>query len=198
MLFSTICNPLNHKQYGFTLIELLVVLVIISLFASTLLLTVSISPEKDINSEYQRLIRIMKLAQDEAMLKGDLLGLHLYENGYFFSRNVEEKWQIILDDPYFLPHFFSSNMSLTIEIDNELVPLRYYEQIQEPELQQDIEFKENEPPPIFFLSSGEMNDFKITLQSNLKAPQNAEIRYAEIIGYESGQLITNNFPSDND
>ncbi|MBF0263872.1 MAG: type II secretion system minor pseudopilin GspH [Gammaproteobacteria bacterium] len=177
-----------RKTNGFTLIELLVVIVILSLFTSSVFFSINSNPDKEVKSEFNRLAQIIKLAQDEAMLKGEMFGLHLYENGYFFSRYHEEQWQIIRDDKLLNPYSLPEGLILALEIEDEFVALKFHDK------NIAIELKENEQPPIYFLSSGEMSAFKIMIK-NKHTEINDQIK-AEIKGYETGQLNINYFQAE--
>lgn len=179
---------LHQIKEGFTLIELLVVIVILSLFTSSVFLTVNTNQGDEIKSQYQRLSQLMQLAQDEAIIKGKMVGLHFEENGYFFSEykfseyqhsdNQQPQWQLIFQDSLFSPHQLNSGLLISLEIEGELVPLDHRDE------EQTIELNKENFPPIIFLPSGELTSFKLSLSTK----EISNHYQAEITGHESGQI----------
>jgi len=80
-------------QQGFTLIELLVVVVIVAiLFTYTTLAIRGNSPEEIINEEARRLTRLVQLASEEAILRGEEYGIEIFIDGYRFLRQTGGQW----------------------------------------------------------------------------------------------------------
>jgi len=85
---------------GFTLIEILVTVVIISVLASVLMLSVSAGDEEQwLRREADRLEARIVYACERAELSGREIGLHLRASGYAFSSRYGEQWRFIDDDP---------------------------------------------------------------------------------------------------
>lgn len=85
---------------GFTLIEILVTVVIISVLASVLVLSVSAGDEEQwLSREADRLEARIVYACERAELTGREIGLHLRASGYAFSSRYGEQWRFIDDDP---------------------------------------------------------------------------------------------------
>ena len=73
------------KDKGFSLLELLVVIVIISiLFTFTTLAIRGTSPEELLQTEALRLDRLLQLALEEAILKGEEYGVEFKPGSYRF------------------------------------------------------------------------------------------------------------------
>jgi general secretion pathway protein H len=161
---------LNGRQLGFTLIELMVVLVIIGLFSSMLMLTVSPNNGRDLERESKRLLHSMKLAQDEAVLKGLELGFTLQHDHYYYSRLQGNEWLPLSQDKQFSSHELNKNIELVLEIENEQV-------IEQADESSDL-------PSIMILSSGEITGFKIALFYIDQPDQRFQL-----IGQENGQLF---------
>jgi len=159
------------KQQGFTLIELLVVLVIVGLFAGMLMLTVTPNDNRNVQREAKRLIQVVQLAQDEAIMQGIELGLSVNSDIYSFSILQEDKWLPVSSISYLAEHQLDSPLIMSLEIENEQVV-------------QQID-KDSVLPSILILSSGELTAFKLSLFS-----QEQPDKQVHIIGQENGQLFS--------
>ena len=155
---------------GFTLIELLVVLIVIGLFASMLMLMATTNDNRRIEREAKRLIHVLQLAQDEAIIKGVELGLSVKKERYSFSTLQDNRWVLIDADRDFNEYTLDTNMTMSLDVENEHV----VEKIGDDAVL----------PAIVILSSGELTGFKITL-SHVDEPS----REFEIIGQENGALF---------
>lgn len=86
-------------QNGFTLIELIVVIVIVAiLFTYTTLAIRGNSPADAIKEEARRLERLIELALEESILRGDEYGIEIFIDGYRFLSLIDEQWQPITQD----------------------------------------------------------------------------------------------------
>ncbi len=94
-------NKLNLHEFtqrGFTLIELLVVIVIVAiLFTYTTLAIRGNSPEDAIKEEAHRLERLIELALEESILRGEEYGIEFFTDGYRFLHHVETQWEPLQD-----------------------------------------------------------------------------------------------------
>jgi len=85
--------PPTWRQHGFTLIELLVVVVIVAiLFTYTTLAIRGNSPEELIQEEARRLARLVQLASEEAILRGEEYGIEVFVDGYRFLHQTDGVW----------------------------------------------------------------------------------------------------------
>ncbi len=154
-----------NKKRGFTLIELLVVVVIVAiLFTYTTLAIRGDSAEDLIKEEAQRLERLVQLAMEEAILRGEEYGVELYIDGYRFLRLSENQWQPISDDKILrerkLSHDIELEMRLedtAISIETALTPVadkrvELAGSVDETEDEKKISIK----PQVYLLSSGEI------------------------------------------
>ena len=156
----------SKTQQGFSLLELLVVIVIISiLFTFTTLAIRGTSPEELIQTEAQRLDRLLQLASEEAILKGMEYGLEFKTSSYRFLVYAEAGWQPLEADKLLRERMLPENMEIELLID--AVDVVIEESEEEPEEQtlqtSDTETSENEglnretiKPQVFLLSSGEI------------------------------------------
>lgn len=148
----------NTKHRGFSLLELLVVIVIISiLFTFTTLAIRGTSPEELIQTEAQRLDRLLQLALEEAILKGQEYGLEFGPNSYRFLLYFENNWQPLEGDKLLRERQLPENMEFELEIEQIGVL------IEEPK-DPDEEDEETPDPQVFLLSSGEITpEFSVRL-----------------------------------
>ena len=157
-------------QQGFSLLELLVVIVIISiLFTFTTLAIRGTSPEELIQTEAQRLDRLLQLAAEEAILKGMEYGLEFKSNSYRFLVYAEESWHPLETDKLLRKRTLPENMEIELMIDAVDVVIEEDDESPEEETDQTNyqasedegidtanEDKEKIKPQVFLLSSGEI------------------------------------------
>ncbi len=190
----------TRQHYGFTLIELLVVIVIVSiLFTYTTLAIRSESPEEIIKKEAHRMERLVQLALQEAILRGEEYGIEISLDGYRFVRMTDNRWQPIIGDKILrlrqLPLEMELEMSLEdseIEIKSQTSEIANYmskssaleeymsdKTLGDEENETDEEQKNTAKPHIYLLSSGEIT------------PE-FEIRFS-ILGVENSYIVTGDF-----
>ncbi len=150
-----------HKTQdkGFSLLELLVVIVIISiLFTFTTLAIRGTSPEELIQTEAQRLDRLLQLALEEAILKGLEYGLEFKPDSYRFLLYVDNSWQPLDEDNLLRERQLPEDMELELEIEQiEIL-------VAEDSASDDEEDEEKPDPQVFLLSSGEITpEFSVRL-----------------------------------
>ncbi len=138
-------NPARWRAPGFTLIEVMVVMVIVGLMLgfATLSLNLTAGPAE---TEARRLAALARLAAEEAILNNQELALRFSRDGYRFQTLGENGWTDLEDDPTFRPRRYPAPLVLEGEIDGE-----------------PLEFAEEPGPAVFFLSSGEISAFALTL-----------------------------------
>jgi len=87
------------QQNGFTLLELIVVIVIVAiLFTYTTLAIRGNAPEDAIKEEARRLERLVELALEESILRGEEYGIEFFIDGYRFLRRSDVQWEVITQD----------------------------------------------------------------------------------------------------
>lgn len=82
------------RQRGFTLLELLAVIVIIGIIVTFASLSIGNRALDDrLEAESRRIEQLLRLAEDEADLKGLAIGLAFTKDGYrFLSANTSQNW----------------------------------------------------------------------------------------------------------
>ena len=134
---------------GFTLLEVMVVVIIIGIVISFAVLSIN-SDDKTLDEEARRLQALINLTSQEAILQSKELALQFNENGYEFLVFDGEKWQAIADDEILRPRTLPDNVAVDYEPEGQKLTLKGMDD-------------EAKPPRIYFLSSGEMTPFRLSL-----------------------------------
>ncbi|WP_101759477.1 type II secretion system minor pseudopilin GspH [Oceanicoccus sp. KOV_DT_Chl] len=155
------------KASGFTLLEILLVLVVIAVMASLVAVSIGDNSAAQLDREADRLVAVLEMASEEALLQGIELSLASVNDGEFSGYQflwlnlVDKTWQLLPDKAfgfYALPPTIYMSVELNdkmLEIDNQSVATRI------KALQQlGGDFR----PLIMFFSSGEITPFSITLR----------------------------------
>lgn len=157
----------QHKfqQSGFTLLELIVVIVIVAiLFTYTTLAIRGNAPEDVIKEEAKRLERLIELALEESVLRGEEYGIEFYTDGYRFLRQTTSQWEAVSDDDILRERELPENMELETRLeDSPLVVDLASEPLADDKVELDASVddatatsKEKIYPHIYLLSSGEI------------------------------------------
>lgn len=138
----------HRRTAGFTLIELLVVLVIMGIMISLVTLNAGIqNRERETHQFAIRLISLMRLASDEAVLNGKLVAWRLDDTQYQFMQLEEGKWVAVTDDRLLKPNSIDEWVASEFEVEGRAVEL----------------LESNEHPQLLFLPSGEITSFRLDL-----------------------------------
>ncbi|HHO58992.1 MAG TPA: type II secretion system protein GspH [Thiotrichales bacterium] len=161
---------------GFTLIELLVVIVIVAiLFSYTTLAIRGHDPEEMIQTEARRLDRLIQLALEEAILRGEEYALEVGIDGYRFLRFQQQRWVVIDTDRILRTRQLPVDMELELSLEEtEIVIDPNAGMSKEFSLESEVDkfAEEGEDgnkrkklePQIYLLSSGEITpEFSIRL-----------------------------------
>lgn len=110
---------------GFTLVELLVVLVVVGVMATMATLAIGNNgSDRLLALEAKRLATLMTLAEQEAVLRGEVMGLELVQQGYRFLTLGDAGWQVVADDMTFRDRQLTGDMRLGLSIADEAEMLR--------------------------------------------------------------------------
>ncbi len=165
-------------QSGFTLIEMMVVLVIMGVIVSMMVISLNSNEIKeDMEVEMTRLHVLINLAQEEAILQGQVMSLAISENTYRFDiLNVEnETWQPLVDEKVFRERSIIPGTSFSLVIDEIEKEARNIEFKRELTLQEEKEKREKQKQAsdeeerkyqrVYIEPSGEMFPFELILRN---------------------------------
>jgi len=157
------------RAHGFTLLELLVVVVIVAiLFTYTTLAIRSDSPEEIVKKEAQRMERLVQLALEESILRGEEYGIEIFLDGYRFLRFNKNQWQPLTGDKILRQRELPLDMEMEVRLeDTEIVIDPASDAISEQKLDLNIgaelgadneeeKDRKKTKPQIYLLSSGEI------------------------------------------
>jgi general secretion pathway protein H len=159
---------------GFTLLEILVVIVIISIVLSFATMSFDTEPEK-LDHEGKRLVALMKLASEEAIMNSREYRVVFTVDSYAFAKLGGGEWRE-LGDGVFRPRELPGEFSLDLTLGNEPVKLAV-----------DNGEKAKSPAAIMFLSSGEVSPFELVIR-NTSGKEIAISNHSGAIEVASDQL----------
>jgi len=146
-----------------------VVVIVAILFTYTTLAIRSNSPEDLIKEEAHRLERLVQLALEEAILRGEEYAIEVHLDGYRFLRFTEDQWLPVTNDKILRERKLPLDMELEIRLEEtEIVIKAESEPMSEQILNLDDDGdadadeggnKDKKPkaePQIYLLSSGEI------------------------------------------
>jgi general secretion pathway protein H len=175
----------RRKQSGFSLLELLVVVFIIGVLSTMFTLSVGLTgSDQELETETDRLIAVVQLASDEAIMQGRELGMRFYPDGYEFATfqedfveyyDVEEsnqsgeqdnpeeqdqsQWIVLGNEAILGQRSLPDGILLELEIDGRLVILERDDEGDEEE-----NSKRDYQPQIRLFSSGDVSPFVVQLR----------------------------------
>ena len=164
-------------QNGFTLIEMMVVLVIMGIIVSMMVISLNSNDiQEDMEVEMTRLRVLINLAQEEAILQGQVMSLAISENTYRFDiLNVEdETWQTLTDEKVFRERSVVAGTTFSLVIDEIEKEARnsefkreltLEEEKEKKEKQADVDEEEDKYQRIYIEPSGEMFPFELILRN---------------------------------
>ena len=166
MLISVtgICNrakwrlrkSVRHHRNGFTLIEVLVVVMIVSIVATMALLSMNFGESRKDQEEARRLVALVKLASQQAIISGSELALEVAKDGYRFLKYHDQQWTTI-EDRELRPREMPGNIELETYI---------YGGMASEDSNSDNKNSDETLPRIYILSSGELTPFKIVVSGD--------------------------------
>ncbi len=138
---------------GFTLLEVMVVVVIIGIMLGVSALSMRGDSHAELlEREATRMIALLNLASQEAVMRSEQLAVRFSDDGYEFMLLQNGGWLPVEGDPTLRARRFPDDISLRLELQDNPPPAL-------------LSGEESDFPQVFLLSSGEMTPFVITLFS---------------------------------
>jgi general secretion pathway protein H len=118
----------QSRSSGYTLIEVLIVIFIISIVTSVAMMTINRNENRDIETFAKEITQMVSLAEEQAMLEPNVLGIQLGSRQLqFASLTKDEKTQkpiwLPLDDHVLTGRKIPGNIQLTLEVAGSSVEL---------------------------------------------------------------------------
>jgi general secretion pathway protein H len=163
---STEARPVARRRTaGFSLIELLVVIVILAIMASMVLISMgTLRSEDTTEREARRLVALLELVAEEALIQGRDYGVEFFADGYrFLSWDPDTRlWSVVDDEALLRRRELPPELSVVLAIDGREVVV-------------DAEdLRRNRPqdelvPQVAVFSSGELTPFELFLVTDFVA-----------------------------
>ena len=167
----------RRRQAGFTLLEIMVTMVLIGIIASFAVLSLpGKSPTERLAEESRRLITVLEVTQQDALLRGEQRGVYFTETGYnlmSFSSGKSGRSAaggFTLERAYQLP----AGLRLQLWVEGRLV---------------DFKRATADLPQVLLLSSGEMTAFTVVFnEADEMAPYGSRAKNYRVDGEITGRL----------
>ena len=165
---------MRHLQRGFTLIELLVAVVIVAIILSVTVLSLGlVGDDREVQTEARRLMSLLEISQDEAMMQGREFGVEFLRQGYRFVEYdaIANLWVEQIEDETFRYRALPEGVEIELFLEDRPVALEIEPVILErpPEDGDDEDIDERQfgrneyQPHLFIYSSGDMSAFEVRL-----------------------------------
>lgn len=153
------------RDRGFTLIELLVTIVIISIILSIAVLSLSlVGDDREVRKEAQRLMSLLEVAQDDAVLQGREFGVEFLLGSYRFVEYepLSGQWFEILGEDLLRTRQIPAEMEISLFLEDKRITLEETPILLAVEDEADATPQaRNYAPHIMIFSSGDMTPFEI-------------------------------------
>lgn len=182
---ATISKTRLHRsiiQAGFTLLEILIALAIAGIMLSVAVIAFSDNDAAKLKNKAHQLYGLMQIAQEESILRGVEIGIRVEQDGYSFLIYDGTRWNPLQEHTLLKDVELEEPIEMYINIEGQEALLANDETDEESNEEQDPN-KEIKPPQIFILSSGEMNEFTVTMGLDRDDP-----RFYRITGNYLGEI----------
>lgn len=175
---------LHHSiiQAGFTLLEILIALAIAGIMLSVAVIAFSDNDAAKLKNKAHQLYGLMQIAQEESILRGVEIGIRVEQGGYSFLIYDGTRWNPLQEHTLLKDVELEEPIEMYINVEGQEALLANDETDEGSNEEQEPN-KEIKPPQIFILSSGEMNEFTVTMGLDRDAP-----RFYRITGNYMGEI----------
>ncbi|QIZ78415.1 type II secretion system minor pseudopilin GspH [Ferrimonas lipolytica] len=189
------CRHIASQQRGFTLLELLLVITLIGIMATSVAMVLSGDKTREALLESgNEFTVVLGTALEDAELTGELLGVVVEEQRYFFARwNLDDKdWEMVTGiDPLYRERQLPNGIEMSLQLEG--LPLAQGDEPEESEFgldeslfeKSDEEKEERPEPQLLLLPSGEMTAFNLQLSSSERGNKTEPV---ELVGNPLGQI----------
>lgn len=174
---ATISKTKLHRsiiQAGFTLLEILIALAIASIMLSVAVIAFSDNDAAKLKNKAHQLYGLMQIAQEESILRGVEIGIRVKQDGYSFLIYDGTRWNPLQEHTLLRDVELEEPIEMYVNVEGQEALLANSEaddeSVEEQDGDQDAN-KEIKPPQIFILSSGEMNEFTVTIGLDRDEPK---------------------------
>ena len=153
------------RDRGFTLIELLVTIVIIGIILSIAVMSLSlVGDDREVRKEAQRLMSLLEVAKDDAVLQGREFGVEFLLGSYRFVEYepVSGQWLDILGEDLLRTRQIPAEMEISLFLEDKRITLEENPiELADADRADATTQARNYAPHIMIFSSGDMTPFEV-------------------------------------
>ncbi len=156
---ASVMHRSPRRERGFTLIEILVVAMIIGVISVAAVLSLSAGGrDRALEQEGRRLVALLELASEEAVMQGRELAFEAFRDSYRFHAYQPEAddWSLLEEDMHLGHRTLPEGLTLLLDLEGRPANL-----LPAP--------AETPRPQIMLLSSGEFTPFRLEIQRDRRA-----------------------------
>lgn len=194
-------------QSGFTLIEVLIAVAIAALTITVATIALGDNDLAKLKTKARQFYGLLQVAQEESIIRGIELGVRVRPDGYAFMLYNGGKWQPLEDHQLLREIKFEEPIRAAINLEGQDALLKNEEEDEDEsaggrgskgseQAEQEEEKKSPKTPQIYMLSSGEMNDFVVTLGLDRDEPVFYRIKGSYVGEIELSNAIEGHYGHD--
>lgn len=153
------------RDRGFTLIELLVTIVIIGIILSIAVMSLSlVGDDREVRKEAQRLMSLLEVAKDDAVLQGREFGVEFLLGSYRFVEYepLSGQWLDILGEDLLRTRQIPEEMEISLFLEDKRITLEENPiELADADRADATTQARNYAPHIMIFSSGDMTPFEV-------------------------------------